>query len=429
MPVIIVDQQNFENIKPIVGNNYYQENYIRMVWPNQDYFSLTWPRIIYALTNPSMRNAIFQIWVNRDYTDYADITGKSGLTLSDWQPSARMELFVRKDIAAQIWEYGISQAAPLQVDPYENAAISLQADLAFGSTGTADGQLNTPRGVAIAPDGSLYVADSRNNRIEHFDENGDLIQIIGEVSPGCPYESIPPSNVSPGTFCEPWDVAVSLDGRFIYVADTWNHRIQKLSSNGTPVTTWGTPNYDPVSSGPFGLWGPRGITVDSLGHVLVSDTGNKRIVVYDADGNFISQFGGPGMAAGQFDEPVGLALDDQGNLYVADTWNQRVQVFIPNADKTAYIPSIQWNIAGWASQSLDNKPYISINQNGNIFVTDPDLFRVLEFTPGGEIVRAWGEFGTDLSNFGLPSGIAVDAQGRIWVSDAGNNRLMRFTLP
>jgi predicted membrane-bound mannosyltransferase/DNA-binding beta-propeller fold protein YncE len=429
VPVIIVDQQNFENIKPIVGNNYYRLDYIRMVWPNQDYFALTWPRIWNVLTNPAMREAVFQIWLNRDYSAYAKVTGKSGLTLSDWQPSAKMELFIRKDIAAQMWEYGIFQAAPLQADPYEKGSISLPADLTFGTAGNASGQLNAPRDLAVALDGSLYVADSRNNRIEHFDPTGNIIQTFGQVSPGCPYVTIPPLNVPMGTFCEPWGVAVSPNGQWIYVADTWNHRIQKLSSSGIPVKTWGTPNYDPVSSGPFGLWGPRGIAVDSQGHVLVADTGNKRIIVYDADGNFISQFGGGGTAAGQFDEPVGLAFDTQGNLYVADTWNQRIQVFAPSADKTTYTPSIQWDIAGWLSQSLDNKPYLAVDQNGNIFVTDPDSFRVLEFTTSGEFVHAWGEYGTGPENFGLPSGIAVDGQGRVWVSDAVDNRLMRFTLP
>ena len=428
-PVIIVDQQNFDNIKPIVGTNYYQLNYIRMVWPNQDYFDLTWPRIWNVIANPAMREAVFQIWLNRDYTDYAKVTGETGLTLSDWQPSARMELFIRKDIAAQMWEYGILQAAPLQADPYAKGTIDLTADLTVGTAGSAAGQLKSPRGLAVAPDGSLYVADSLNYRIEHFDATGNLIQAFGTISSGCPYAKVPPPNVPLGTFCEPWGVAVSPDGQFVYVADTWNHRIQKFSASGEPIKAWGTPNYDPASSGPFGLWGPRGIVVDAQGHVLVADTGNKRILVYDADGNFISQFGGDGSDLGQFDEPVGLTLDSQGNLYVADTWNQRIQVFVPNADKTKYTASAQWSIEGWVSQSLDNKPYLAVDQNGHIFATDPDSFRVLEFTTSGEFVHAWGQNGTALDNFGTPSGIAVDSLGSVWVSDSSNNRLVHFTVP
>jgi sugar lactone lactonase YvrE len=232
-----------------------------------------------------------------------------------------------------------------------------------------------------------------------------------------------------GTYCEPWAVAASPDGQWIYVADTWNHRIQKLTSDGKAVKAWGTPNYDPVSSGPTELWGPRGITVDQYGHVLVADTGNKRVIVYDADGNFISQFGGGGIAPGQLEEPVGLALNAEGTLYVADTWNQRIQAFNSNADGTTYSPVNEWTIAGWNGESLDNKPYLAVDQAGNIFATDPEGYRVLEFDPNGKFLRAWGNYGTGADNFGLASGIAVDGQGRIWVSDSANNRLMRFTVP
>jgi uncharacterized protein (TIGR03663 family) len=429
VPVILVDQQNFEAIKPIVSANYYRMDYIRMVWPNQDYFSLTWPRLKFALTDPAMRDAILQIWLNRDYSEYAKVTNKGGLTLSDWQPSAKMQLFVRRDIAAQMWEYGIFLAAPLQTDPYEKGLITLSADQVLGTAGTGNDQFNSPRGLAVAPDGSLFVADSRNNRILHLDATGNPLQTIGNTSPGCPYATVPPADVPLGTFCEPWDVAVSPDGQWIYVADTWNHRIQKLSADGTSVKAWGTPNYDPVSSSSFGLWGPRGIAVDSEGRVLVVDTGNKRIAIYDADGKFLSQFGGAGTDPGQFDEPVGIALDALGNLYVADTWNQRIQVFAPNADKSVYTASLQWNVSGWSSQSLENKPYITVDQNGHLFATDPDAFRVIEFTTTGEFVRTWGEYGSGPDHFGSTSGIAVDGQGRVWVSDTANNRIMRFTLP
>ena len=75
IPVIIVDQKNFDAVKAEVGNNYYQINYIRMVWPNQDYFDLSWARISAALTNPAMRSALIQIWLNRDYSEYAAVHG------------------------------------------------------------------------------------------------------------------------------------------------------------------------------------------------------------------------------------------------------------------------------------------------------------------------------------------------------------------
>jgi predicted membrane-bound mannosyltransferase/DNA-binding beta-propeller fold protein YncE len=425
VPVILVDVNNFQNIKQVVGDNYYQFDFIRMVWPNQDYFALTWPRLKYAITNPVMRSAIFQIWLNRDYSAYASATGKNGLSVTDWQPSDKMQLFIRKDIAAQIWDYGIYQAAALQSDPYENGTIDLQADLIAG---LSDG-LKSPRGIAAAADGSLFVADSLNHRILHLDQTGKVTQVIGKVSPGCPYAQVPPPDVPLDTFCEPWAVAASPDGKFFFVADTWNHRVLKFEMDGTPVKSWGTPNYDPVSSGPFGMWGPRGIAVDAKGRVFVADTGNKRILIYDTDGNFIFQIGAEGMSNGQFEEPVGLAFDLQNNLYVADTWNQRIQVFAPVENGNSYFFSNQWTIGGWNGESNDNKPYLAVDHQGHLFATDPEDFRVLEFTLSGQFIRTWGSYGAGMNNFGLASGVAVDSQGKIWVSDTANNRLLQFSLP
>jgi DNA-binding beta-propeller fold protein YncE len=422
-PVIIVDQKNFEAIKTIASNDYYLINYIRMVWPNQDYFNLTWARIQDVLTNPSMRAALWQIWFNRDYSQYAKVTGETGLSVSNWSPSDKMQLLIRKDVAAKIWDYGILQATTIEADPYEQGRISLPADLVFGVNGTSDSQFNSPHGIAIAPDGTLYVADTNNNRIQHFLADGQFIDAWGSL--GDSSTGISP----PGTLNQPWAVAVSPNGQFIYVADTWNHRIQKFTANGAPITMWGTPLYDPATNDPFGIWGPRGIAVDEQGRVFVADTGNKRILVYDADGNFLTQIGKEGLSVGQFEEPVGLAFDPRGYLYVADTWNQRVQVFAPSTDGSTYSPLSQWDIAGWYGESLDNKPYIAADNQGHIFVTDPEAYRVLEFTANGAFIRTWGEFGMGADNFGLATAILVDAEGHVWVSDAANNRLMRFTMP
>ncbi|MCX6038148.1 MAG: NHL repeat-containing protein, partial [Chloroflexi bacterium] len=417
------DPKNFDAIKAIVGNDYYRINYIRMVWPNQDYFNLTWARIKDALTNPSTRAALWQIWINRDYSKYAEATGNTGLTVPDWNPSDKMQLFIRKDVAAEIWDYGVLQATTLQADPYEQGRLSLPADLIFGVNGTSDGQFNTPHGIAIAPDGTLYVADTNNNRIQHFSADGQFLNAWGSFGDSTAGDA--PS----GTFNQPWAVAVSPDGEFVYVVDTWNHRIQKFTASGTPLIMWGTPLYDPTNNDPFGIWGPRGIAVDARGRVFVADTGNKRILVYDADGNFIMQIGSEGLSIGQFEEPVGLAFDPRGYLYVADTWNQRVQVFAPSEDGSTYSPFLQWDVAGWYGESLDNKPYLAADNQGHIFVTDPEAYRILEFKNNGEFIRTWGEYGIGAENFGLASAIAVDVEGHVWVSDPANNRLMRFTMP
>jgi DNA-binding beta-propeller fold protein YncE len=78
---------------------------------------------------------------------------------------------------------------------------------------------------------------------------------------------------------------------------------------------------------------------------------------------------------------------------------------------------------------LDNKPLIAVNAAGHVFVTDPEGFRILEFDAFGQFIRTWGDYGIGLSEIGLASGVAVDPEGNIWVTDAGNQRIMKFTLP
>ncbi len=453
-PFIIVDEKNFLKIEPVVADNYYRFDYLRMVWPNQDYFNLIarrdpsqpfrpdypcngvlavfrlwknrdFSRLCNYLGDARLRAALFQIWLNRDYRLYAKVTGQTGLTLSTWEPSDKMRLYIRKDVAAQIWNYGVTAprttTEPIAY-PYEEGLITVEADLVFGSQGSEAGQFNAPRGIALAPDGSLYIADSRNHRIQHFSADGQFLRAWGSFSG---YEM---GQAAFDRFNEPWGVAVSPDGKWVYVADTWNHRIVKFTAEGRPIHSWGYPNFGQTSD-PYGFWGPRGLAVDQQGRVYVTDTGNKRVVIFDANGQYLTQFGQLGMEPGQFDEPVGIALDAQGNVYVADTWNSRVQALSPLPDGLTFLPLTQWPIAGWYGQSLDNKPYLAIGPDGDVFVTDPEMYRVLEFSPQGVFVRGWGEYGSGPANIGLAAAVAVDAQGRVWVSDAGNHRIMRFTLP
>ena len=421
---VIVDQKNFDKIEAALGDNFYRFDYIRMWWPNQDYFNLDWTRIVNAISNPQIREGIFDIWFDRDYRLYAQATGSSSMTLSTWQPSDPMRLYVRRDVAAKIWNYGVgpSESAAI-VDPYQAATMMIAADQIFGGDRYPNG-LNAPRGIATGLNDDFYVADSRNNRILHIASDGSLIKEWGS------FADQQTGNAPQGRFNEPWGVAVGPDGS-VYVTDTWNHRIQKFTADARPLKMWGQygqPAPDvPESKSSF--WGPRGIAVDSNGHVYVADTGNKRIVIFDSDGNYITEFGTAGMDPGQFDEPVGVAIGNDGTIYVTDTWNQRVQSFIPSEDGTVFMPLAQWDIHGWNGQSTENKPFIAVGTNNHVFVTDPEGYRVIEFTNDGQFVRTWGDFGTGADEIGLASGIAVDATGHIWVTDAGNNRILRYTIP
>ena len=422
---VIVDQKNFDKIDGALGNEFYQFDYIRMWWPNQDYFNLDKARVLNAISNPQIREGIFDIWFDRDYTKYAQAIGSTSMTLTTWIPSDQMRLYVRKDIASKIWNYGVGPSeAPAAVDPYQAGTIVLAADQIFGADRYPPLGLNAPRAIAAGQDGDIYVADSRNHRILHIGADGSLLKEWGT------FADQQTGNAPIGTFNEPWGVAVGPDGS-VYVADTWNHRIQKFSKDGKPLTMWGQygqPTPDLPESRTY-FWGPRGIAVSTQGQVFVADTGNKRIVVFDSDGKYITEFGTAGLDPGQFDEPVGVAVAEDGTVFVTDTWNQRIQSFLPSQDGTLYTPLQQWDVNAWFGQSVDNKPFIAVSKDNHVFVTDPEGYRVIEFTTDGQFVKAWGDFGAGPQEIGLAAGVAVDPAGFIWVTDAGNNRILRYTLP
>lgn len=454
--IVIVDSKNFDKIEQALGSGFYRIDYIRMWWPNQDYFNLVndrqasmpfnmnysckgalgflqrfktkdFSRICSAILDPNIRAGIFDIWFNRDYSVYAQATDHTDMTLATWQPSDEMRMYIRKDVVQQIWKYG---ALPTQqtaaVDPYQGKTITLAADQIIDGSNLVP-PMNAPRALAFAPDGTFYVADSRNNRILHYAEDGTLLGKWGRASGGDPNNPSP--NAPEGTFNEPWGVAVGPDGS-VYVADTWDYRIEKFTADGQFIKMWS--QYGSEASGTLAsFYGPRGVAVDAQGRVYVADTGNKEIVVFDADGNYLTQFGGAGLDPGQFDEPVGVTIDSNGIVYVTDTWNQRIQTFMPSTaeGQLSFTPLKQWNVDGWYGQSTDNKPFIAVDRNGHVFITDPEGFRVIEYTTDGQLVQTWGDYGTDATTFGLASGVAVDPAGHVWVTDGGNNRIMRFTLP
>ncbi len=418
-PVVIAGPKHWSKVEALLGDRYYMFEYIRMVWPVQDYFHLNWERISYALGSAEYRQALWNIWFNRDYTLYGTLTEKS-FDLSEWPVAERMRLYVRKDVASKIWSYGVGptvlegNAAP--EDPYIGAQQQLLAGTVWGSEGAGDSQFNAPRGVAVGLDGSVYVADSRNNRIQKFDADGKLLLTWGTLG------TLDTNNADPGHFNEPWGVAVGPDGS-VYVTDTWNHRVQKFDANGQYLTGWGIFGQGETTDA---FWGPRGIAVDGQGRVYVADTGNKRVAVFDANGASVSVIGFGGSDPGQFDEPVGVAVTGDGTVFVADTWNQRVQVFQWDAANEAYLYVREWPIVGWYGQSLDNKPFLTVDAQKRVYVADPEGYRVLVFDQFGKFLTTWGDYGAEAGRFALVAGLAVDPLGDIYVADAGNQRIMKF---
>ena len=170
---------------------------------------------------------------------------------------------------------------------------------------------NRPRDLAVAADGSIYIANTGDHQLLKFSASQESVWRRGGRGGGATQ------------FEFPYGLALDAQGT-VYVADWGNHRIQKLSPEGEWIGHWGSRGNAP---GQFD--GPYGVAIDAQGNVYVSDSGNNRIQMLSPDGEPLAQWGGPGSEPGQFNLPAGLIVDLHGNLYVADMNNNRIQKLSP----------------------------------------------------------------------------------------------------
>lgn len=394
-PVVLASFENDAEARAraVLGDRYISQRFRLRWWFPEDYRDLTPGRLWKAVADPETRSRLWRYFLYREPL--------SPLGSTDFV------MFVRRDLAAGPWV--APQAAPaVAAGPAPTVALT-PLQIIGGQRGSAPGQFNEPKGVAVGPDGSLYVTDSRNHRVQKFDASGRLLLAWGGEGSG------------PGQFNEPWGIAVDRQG-YVYVADTWNHRIQKFDASGRFLAAWG--RFGHVTSPqdqPGAFFGPRAIAIAPDGTLYVTDAGNHRLQRFDAEGNVLGVYGGRGTAPGAFSEPVGLAIDRAGNLYVADTWNRRIQKF-----DAAFRPLAQWPVAGWESESVVNKPYLAVDGQGRLYATAPEQHRVIRFGPAGQVELVWGRLGNEPTAFRLPTGLALDAQGNLYVVDSGNHRVLKF---
>ncbi len=424
--MVVIGSESRAQVEPLLGDRYNHFEFIRMWWPMQEYWNLTWARVAKIFDfNPNnqsarlLRQGLWDIWWNRDYRAYGQATG-GNFALTQWPVSERMHLYVRKDIAAQVWDMGIGA----EVSSGSDTSMAYlwtprEASLVWGESGALDGQLNHPRGLAMAPDGTLYVADSLNHRVQVFDSDGNYLRGWGRFEVG------EHGTAQGGNFNQPWGIAVGPDGN-VYVADTWNHRVQVFTPEGEFLRTWGQLAQLESATGLYDMWGPRDVAVDAEGLVYVADTGNKRVRVYTAQGEYVRDIGGGGTGPGQLNEPVGLAIHPDGRLFVADTWNRRIQVFNTMGQ---YLTS--WMVNGWFGDQ-GNRPYLALDAGrGQLYVTDPDAGRVIVYDLSGNMLGSFGRSGPAEGSLGpdqisVVGGITIDDQGRTFVADAGAARILRF---
>jgi uncharacterized protein (TIGR03663 family) len=333
--------------------------------------------------------------------------------------SREMEVWVRRDLASNV--------DPAEAGAAGSGTLKLVADQVLNLPNGGNG----PTGVVVDSKNTVYVADTNNHQVHVFDAQGNFVRSLGGFGSG------------QQQFFEPRGLAVDAQDN-LYVADTWNARIVKFSPTGEWLASWGSGDKelpegrratitDGTQAGnaaaPLGFYGPRGLAVDSNGDVYIADTGNKRVVVTDSEGNFKYQFGYFGSELGAFNEPTGLAVDGQGNLYVADTWNSRVQVFAPDGTgRVGEIPIVTWRVSGWRAGTYED-PSITASNDGRVYVSVPTQQAVLGANLRGDIGIRWGGAGDDLASLNTPSGMAVASDGSIYVVDRTTGRVLRFTLP
>lgn len=429
-PIILVGNKNRDKVTPYVERDYAKRTYRRIWWPDMDYFNLTAERIWFAITDPQQRERMWQIALFRRHRDTNDFTKFRDLT--QWPAREEFDMWVRKDLAMQIWDLNITPSLFAQVQDPLLAVAQVDAVASTIITGMFDDlPLQTPRSVAIAPNGDRVIADTGNHRIVVTDPTGAQVLVFGsfcDISKASEAPCADPDGTGPllagdGQFNEPWGVAVDTQGT-IFVSDTWNGRVQVFNADGVFLRKWGFFNTTNGELGdPNALFGPRGIEIDLDGNVLVADTGNKRIVRYTPVGALVDQMGGGGVIAGRFDEPTDVAVDpSDGSIYVADAWNRRIQKFGPDF---TFIE--EWAVPGWESREIYHKPAITVLANGDLYATDPQFYRVFVFDRTGVLNSTFGRYGTDANRFGLPNGIAADLpNASVVIADADNARIMVF---
>ena len=185
----------------------------------------------------------------------------------------------------------------------------------WGSYGSGPGEFGAIAGLAVGPNGDVYVVDSTHDRVERFTPDGRLLGSFGSPGSGLGQLSLRPGY----TADEPPGGAITVAGRYVYVADSSNSRIERFDLDGShPVVLVGGGN------GPGRVNDPRGMAVAG-GELYVADDGNRRIDVFGLDGRFLREAGHAGNATGpsQFANPFGVAVHGP-DVYVADDNNNRI---------------------------------------------------------------------------------------------------------
>ena len=257
-----------------------------------------------------------------------------------------------------------------------------------------------PFGVAAAEDGTIYVADAGDtNQIKKITPEGVVTTLAGGS------EGFADGVGPQASFNTPSGLAIDADGN-LYVADTGNNRIRKITPEGVVSTVAGdgTAGYADGAAAQARFDGPIGVAADSTGSLYVADTYNDRIRKISKDGQVTTI-----AEAVTFDTPCGIVVAKDGSVIVADTGNRQVRKIMPDGSVT--------NI------DLSRPIGLALTHDNFLYVTELDGSRVIQIAPDNSIY-------TIASQFNQPTAVAIRPHtSELYVADSANYLVRKLTQP
>jgi sugar lactone lactonase YvrE len=321
--------------------------------------------------------------------------------------------------------------------------------LAGGTFGTADGTGNAaqfafPFGVALGSGGNAYVADTNNQTIRKITPAGVVTTIAGSPQ----HVGSADGTAIIARFNFPQGVATDTGGN-VFVADTSNNTIRKITPVGFATTVAGAAGSNGSADGignTARFNSPIGVAVDGAGNIYLGDTFNHTIRKITPNGTVSTLAGlagssgnvnGTGTTA-RFNLPIGVAVDGPGNVYVADTGNHTIRKITPASAVTTFagFAGSIGSTDGTGSAARFNSPFgVALDGSANLYVTDTGNNTVRRISPAGLVTTLAGLPGNSGSadgtggaaRFNLPQGVAVDSASKVYVADTSNNTIRKIT--